>query len=88
MGIVAQLPYIFHGVSCCLTCPELRSGYIHSIGTAVYGRDADTYVSCRSKQFKMSHLFLEDFELLLCARAELRVRSYLLVVLDSLCIVA
>ena len=55
MGIAAERPYVLKRISSCLTSPELRSGYIHSIGTAVYCRDADICVSCRSKQLKFSH---------------------------------
>jgi hypothetical protein len=39
--MTAQLPDVLYGVSGSLTCSELRSGYIHSIGTAVYCCDAD-----------------------------------------------
>ena len=51
----AKLPDILNGVSGSLTGSELRTGYIHSIGTAVDCCDADLCVSCRSKQFKLSH---------------------------------
>ena len=55
MCMTAQLPDVIDGVSGSLSCSEPRSGYIHSIGTAVDCRDADICVSCRSKQFKLSH---------------------------------
>ena len=55
MGIFTQPSDVIDLIPGCLTCPELRTGYIHSIGTAVDCRDADICVSCRSKQFKFSH---------------------------------
>ena len=66
MCVGTELRDVFNGISGGLTCSELRAGYIHSIGTAVYCCDADLYISCRSKQFKLSHQSLEGLELLLC----------------------
>ena len=39
-----------------LPCTEFRSGNIDRIGTAVNCRDADVSISCRSKEFQLTHL--------------------------------
>ena len=41
VGIFTQPSYLFDVISGCLSCSEPRSGYIHSIGTAVDCCDAD-----------------------------------------------
>ena len=88
MGIPAQPGYFFYGIACVLPGPEIRTRNIHGIGTAVYGRDADVCISCRSKQFEWSHLLLEGSNLLLGFGAELGVGRCLLVELDGLGLVA
>ena len=55
VGIVTKRLDIFQTVPGSLPCPERRACKINGIGTAVYGRDADFQVSCRSKQFKRPH---------------------------------
>ena len=87
MRVLAEPPDVIHLVARRLARTELRSGDIHSIGTAVYCCDADLVISCRSKQFKLLHR-LEGLELLLCTRTELRVCEDLLVVNLGLLLVA
>ena len=53
VGITAQRPDVIYAVASCLACSELRTGNIHSIGTAVNCCDADMCVSCRGKQFEL-----------------------------------
>ena len=49
VGIVAQVPYVFNGVSCSGAGPESRPGNVHGIGAAVYCGFSDIGRACRSK---------------------------------------
>ena len=94
MGIRAKPTDVLNAVSCRLSRSEGRPCEINSIGTAVNGRDADFNVSCRSKQFKFSHVRktrcsrAKRRNLRLCNLGVLRIRQNLLVVLDCLCLVS
>ena len=50
VSVVRQYGDVSEGVARRLACPEGRSGYIHGIGTAVDGRDADVLIACRSEK--------------------------------------
>ena len=54
-SIPAQALYLRNGVAGIFSRTELRPCYIHSIGTAVYSRDADICISRRSEKFNLSH---------------------------------
>ena len=48
VSVVGQDCDVLEGVTCGLPCSERGTGDIYSIGTAVDGRDADVFISCRS----------------------------------------
>ena len=58
VGMFTQSSDVVDPVTRCLSGSELRTGDIHSIGTAVDCCDADLVISCRSKQFKLSLHYL------------------------------
>ena len=94
-GMAAKRPDVFNTVSGCLPCTEPWACHIYGIGTAVYRRNADVYISGGSKKFQIpglaiSHLSVtfKGSHLLLCSCSVFCVVGNLLVVSASLCIVA
>ena len=49
VGIVAEFADVLETVACGLPCPEVGTGDIYGIGTAVDSRDADFLISGRSQ---------------------------------------
>ena len=57
VGVRAEPRNVPDGIACGLAGPEIRTGDIDGIGTAVDGRDADVSVPCRSEEFEFPHYF-------------------------------
>ena len=58
VGIPAEGSKVIHAVACRLPGTECRPCNIDGIGTAVYCRDADFYILCRSQKFQISHVVI------------------------------
>ena len=56
VGMIAEFRNFFETVARSLACPEIRTGNIYGIGTAVNSRDADFQISCGRQKLQKVHI--------------------------------